>query len=107
MSTFFAGGKFRQFLNPGNPAGFKGEICTAFGELIAELHGGKSWIQPKAFKDVVDKHFEQFEGDEQHDAIEFLNVMMDALHEDLRKNCAQPSMQRRLTTVLKNTDYEK
>lgn len=49
----------------------------------------------------------QFEGDEQHDAIEFLNVMMDALHEDLKKTFAQPSIQRNVTTVLKNTDYAK
>ena len=55
---------------------------------------------------MLNKHFFQFEGDEQHDAIEFLNVMMDALHEDWKKDFDQPSVLRSMTTGLKNVDFE-
>ena len=65
------------------------------------------YISPKDFKKAVDKQWPDFEGDDQHDSIEFLNFMLDILHEDLNKNKDVDTFRRSSTrTVLKNSEIE-
>ncbi len=51
------------------------------------MWNGSQVVVPKGFKTVVGKIKEQFKGDEQQDSNEYLNFLIDGLHEEtnLRK----------------------
>lgn len=47
-------------------------------------------VTPKAFKETLCKFAPQFEGNQQHDAQELLNFILDGLHEDLNRVKKKP-----------------
>ena len=61
-----------------------GEVTEQLGKLLMSLWCGnyKSDFS-KDFKIVVGKCNDQYKGDQQHDALEFLLWLLDRLHEDL------------------------
>lgn len=107
LPGFFDSGRYNQYVNIRNPRGSKGKISRSFGQVVQQLRGGMGYIYPKDFKKAVDKQWPDFEGDDQHDSIEFLNFMLDILHEDLNKNKDNVEYRRSSTaTVLKNSEIE-
>jgi len=61
-----------------------GRLAYIFGTLAREVWTtGRTALNPKGFIKELTSMFEQFQGHEQHDAQEFINVILDGLHEDL------------------------
>lgn len=65
--------------------GFEGKILNAFAPLIEDMYTSKFACvkQPRKFKSVMGKIHEQFSGNMQQDAQEFLVILLDSLHEEL------------------------
>ena len=81
--------------------GSRGELTESFVDLLRSLwhckyHPDYSF----KFKQLVAKHGAQYEGNDQHDAQEFLLWLLDKVHEDLniseRKKSKKPKVSSRL-----------
>lgn len=63
----------------------KGQISARFSSLVRKLWVGQfSAIVPKNFKMVLGFLYSQFNGYRQQDCQEFLAILLDSLHEDIR-----------------------
>ncbi|EPX74012.1 ubiquitin carboxy terminal hydrolase Ubp4 [Schizosaccharomyces octosporus yFS286] len=78
-------------INKGNPLGSGGKMTVAFLSLVNEVfqRKGKRVVSPKRFLDVVQCLNRDFSTDGQCDAQEFLNFLLDKLHEDLNCNASR------------------
>lgn len=78
-------------LNRDNPLGTGGKLLEEFAELLRVMwsarHGEKS---PTRFRTQLGKARSQFSGADQQDAQEFLNYILDVLHEDSNKIRKKP-----------------
>lgn len=66
--------------------GTKGELTEQLALVLKALWTCKlesDWSATVGFKAVVDRHSTQFRSAQQHDAQEFLNWLLDKVHEDL------------------------
>ena len=79
---------YYQQLNIENRLGHKGELVCAFGGLMQQIWNSKQVVVPKGFKYTLGKINEQFSGDDQQDSQEYVNFLIDGLHEEtnLRKD---------------------
>ncbi len=74
-------------LNLNNCLGTQGKVATAYEELIRKIWSGTAeFISPSVLKRHVSELFPRFAGFGQQDSHEFLNVLLDALHEDLKRD---------------------
>eukprot|EP01116_Phalansterium_solitarium_P023194 TRINITY_DN799_c0_g1_i1.p1 TRINITY_DN799_c0_g1~~TRINITY_DN799_c0_g1_i1.p1 ORF type:complete len:1375 (+),score=305.50 TRINITY_DN799_c0_g1_i1:156-4280(+) len=88
LSLFFRSESHLPLLNTQSPLGSKGHLARQFGLLMRELWSKRfSYVVPRAFKSAVGQFAPQFSGFQQHDAQEFLALLLDGLHEDV--NVAQ------------------
>ena len=61
------------------------EIKSVFGDLLEQVWSGKwSTVKPTPFKDTLEIFHPQFRGAHQQDCQEFLALLLDTLHEELR-----------------------
>ena len=68
--------------------GTNGEIVEEFAQVIKSMWSeGNHAVTPSQFKKKVGEFASQFKGSDQHDSQEFLQFLLDAVHEDL--NLAQ------------------
>lgn len=80
-----------EILNTTNDLGTQGKLALAYAQLIREMWSGKQTIaEGSAVKRYVSKLSPRFAGHNQQDSYEFLNVLLDALHEDLKENADDP-----------------
>ncbi|WBW73200.1 ubiquitin C-terminal hydrolase Ubp4 [Schizosaccharomyces osmophilus] len=81
-------------INTGNPLGSGGKMTLAFLSLVNEVfqRKGKRVVSPKRFLDAVQSLNRDFSIDDQCDAQEFLNYLLDKIHEDLNSNASRASM---------------
>ena len=78
-------------LNIKNPIGMKGELATAFGNLMNEVWKGNSGvISPHEMKSVIGQFAPQFAGFGQQDSHELITFMLDGIHEDLNRCIQKP-----------------
>lgn len=74
-------------INKNNSLGTGGEVATAYQSLIEEMWSGNvQSVRPLSLKKCVSKLFPRFSGYGQQDSHEFLNALLDALHEDLKRD---------------------
>ncbi|KAH3765175.1 ubiquitin carboxyl-terminal hydrolase 4 [Pelomyxa schiedti] len=86
LTDFFQQGLWRLDVNVNNPLGHKGVLAEAYAALMDELwRGENSVVAPRDFKKKVEKFAPQFSGYQQHDSVEFLNFLLDGLHDDLNR----------------------
>ncbi|XWS73790.1 hypothetical protein CRYUN_Cryun02cG0159600 [Craigia yunnanensis] len=90
MVDYFLGDYSRE-VNHDNPLGMKGEIASAFGDLLRKLWApGATPVAPRTFKSKLARFSPQFSGFNQHDSQELLAFLLDGLHEDLNRVKSKP-----------------
>lgn len=84
MKTIFLHENFKRTINYQNKFGFKGVVINEFIKLLKEkwLEDGKT-ILPKKWKEIIGEVNSQFSYFDQQDANDFLNFLLDALHEEI------------------------
>ncbi|CAF1364999.1 unnamed protein product [Rotaria sp. Silwood1] len=74
-------------LNTTNDLGTHGKLAVAYADLIKKMWSGKTTIaDASVVKRYVSKLSPRFAGHNQQDSHEFLNILLEALHEDLKQN---------------------
>lgn len=74
-----------------NPLGTKGKLVLSYSKLLNELWNKDSdTFSPNQLKTVVGEKNPMFQGYQQHDSQEFLNFLLDSLHEDLNRVYKKP-----------------
>ena len=70
----------------------QGRLAQAYASLVGSLWapGRRRPLNPSAFKKTVARLNEQFAGNEQHDAQELLNWLLNGLSEDLNRIAHKP-----------------
>lgn len=86
LTNYFLHDKYIRDLNHTNPLGMNGDVAGAYAELIKEVFSKKQdSVTPWKLKRQVARYAPQFADFHQQDSQEFMNFLLDALHEDLKK----------------------
>ncbi|TFY51303.1 hypothetical protein EVJ58_g10640 [Rhodofomes roseus] len=92
-------------VNMMNPMGTKGNLAQAFANILRDMWQGESQcLMPVTFRRSICTYAPQFGGTEQHDSQEFLNFLLDGLHEDLNRVLQKPQLD---TTPEREAELEK
>ncbi|CAN0847659.1 Ubiquitin carboxyl-terminal hydrolase 8 [Linum grandiflorum] len=84
-------GDYKKEINRENPLGMRGELASAFGDLVRNVWSpGSVAVAPRLFKLRLATFAPQFSGYNQHDSQEFLAFLLDGLHEDLNRVKKKP-----------------
>ncbi len=74
-----------------NALGTKGKLVFNYARLLNELwYKNKDVFSPYQLKQVVGETNTMFSGYNQHDSQEFLNHLLDSMHEDLNRVKKKP-----------------
>lgn len=91
LTKYFLDKHFMGEINESNPLGTKGVLVFHYAKLLNELWNKESDVfSPTQLKRVIGKHNPMFQGNSQHDSQEFLNFLLDTLHEDLNRVQKKP-----------------
>ena len=94
LTNFFLKKNFKNKINLDNPLGYKGILCKAYSNLIHHLwYGMGNVYSPASFFLIIGNINQIFSGKSQQDAQEFLNFLIDGLHEDLNLVTNKPNIQ--------------
>lgn len=94
LTNYFLRKKFEKNINQKNPLGYKGILAKSYSNLIHHLWYGVSNVyDPTIFLQIIGHINETFSGKNQQDAQEFLNFLIDGLHEDLNLVKEKPIIQ--------------
>lgn len=91
LRDYFADDHFKEDINEKNPLGSGGHLAISFAVLLRHLWSGKhSYYSPAKLKSLLSEKFSQFSGFAQHDAQEYMSVLLDVLHEDINRIRQKP-----------------
>lgn len=94
FARYFISGLYKQHINKENFLGTGGALANEFATLLRSMWGANcNFISPVQFREAIIQFSPQFKGSEQHDSQEFLNFLLDGLHEDcnlIKKRPSQP-----------------
>lgn len=91
LRDFFVTGSYLKDLNKRNVLGYNGELATSFCKVVRKLWSGEQQsFAPEQLKDVIEKRHTSYDGLMQHDAHEFMSLLLDGLHEDLNRVITKP-----------------
>jgi len=81
-------------LNKGNVLGTGGALTIAYINLLLNINNttNNKYLSPDSFKIILGLCSKKYEGNEQEDAHEFLNYLLDMLHEDLNRVINKPNI---------------
>lgn len=103
ITESFSDHSYKRHINVNNKLGTKGMLTTSFVELILSMlnNNGRSF-SPSKFKKIMGSlsPARQFASFDQQDCIEFLNFLLDALHEDLNQVTIADPQERKMITEL-------
>jgi len=91
LTNYFLRGLFVEEINLQNPLGTQGKIATSYARVVRQLwESDLPLIVPSSFKQTISRFKKQFSNLEQQDSQEFLNILLDSLHEDLNRVKEKP-----------------
>lgn len=91
LTKYFLEGHFKAEVNMENALGTKGKLVFNYARLLNELwNKDKDVFSPYQLKQVVGETNTMFAGYNQHDSQEFLNHLLDSMHEDLNRVKKKP-----------------
>lgn len=100
LSRYFWNNDYFKDLNYTNPLGMNGKVANAYGELIQNLWSGKqSSFTPSQLKREIARFAPQFADFRQQDSQEFMNFLLDALHEDLKDEKKTPILSSKIAQL--------
>mmetsp|Transcript_284 Transcript_284/g.517 ORF Transcript_284/g.517 Transcript_284/m.517 type:complete len:893 (+) Transcript_284:68-2746(+) len=78
--------QFERDLNRVNRLGYSGDIAMIMRDVFKNMYNRSyTHISPRALKFIIGKHKMEFQGDDQHDAMEFASFIINGIHEDLNR----------------------
>ncbi|KAK7866294.1 hypothetical protein R5R35_007122 [Gryllus longicercus] len=84
LAKYFVSGQYRNDINRHNET--RGEIAEEVAAVVRALWSSSyKCIATRDLRSVVGRHRDQFQTNQQQDSNEFLTILMDWLHEDLKK----------------------
>ncbi|KAK7185756.1 hypothetical protein DPSP01_004339 [Paraphaeosphaeria sporulosa] len=84
LTNWFLSGRYAEYLQKRNWKGTEGILPEAYATLLSNLYkGDTSAIRPSTFRKVCGRFNQTWQLDEQQDAKEFLEFVLDMMHEDL------------------------
>ncbi|KAI5807424.1 hypothetical protein DFH27DRAFT_608193 [Peziza echinospora] len=90
LSRYFMDGSYKLHVNKDNVLGSGGTLAEAFANVVRHLWEGRyKFISPMTFKEVSGRLNEMFKTNDQQDSQEFLEFLLDGLHEDLNPNASR------------------
>ncbi|KAH3668439.1 hypothetical protein OGAPHI_002193 [Ogataea philodendri] len=97
LTEFFVVGSFKKHINVNSRLGSKGILANEFSILLTELYKKSTpshpqSIVPRHFRKVIASLNSMYSNLEQQDGSEFLNYILDSLHEDLNENGNHPKL---------------
>jgi ubiquitin carboxyl-terminal hydrolase 4/11 len=91
MHEYFCRDKlYLRQLNLTSALGHQGDLVVAFANLMQQMWDAKQVLVPRGFKATLGKLRAEFAGDDQQDALELLNFIVDGLHEEVNLRRAKP-----------------
>ena len=87
LSEFFLYNFDEKYINKDNVLGTGGILTLAYINLLLMINNttNNRYITPDNFKIILGKYSQKFEGNDQEDAHEFINYLLDIFHEDLNR----------------------
>ena len=87
LTKYILENDIRKIVNTTNDLGTHGKMALAYADLIKEMWSGqRTTANGSSVKRYVGELSPRFMGYNQQDSHEFLNVLLDALHEDLKED---------------------
>lgn len=77
-------------INKNNVLGYKGALVDAFSNLLHQMWNSNQVVVPKGFRHAQSKINETFGGDDQQDTQEYINFLIDGLHEETNMRNDKP-----------------
>jgi ubiquitin C-terminal hydrolase len=91
LTDYFLNGHFIPEINKDNLLGSQGVLAYLYSQLLNQLwYKTNSSYSPFQIKRQVGKQNPMFQGMNQHDSQEFVNFLLDSLHEDLNRVISKP-----------------
>lgn len=85
LTNYFISQDYRHDINKSNKLGTQGNVANAYADLITRIWSQmQAPIEPIEIKREVARYAPQFTDLGQHDSHEFMDFLIDALHEDLK-----------------------
>lgn len=84
FTSFFLTKEYSRWINTRNKLGYKGEMARLWYGLVNDLFSEKKVIKAYNFKSALGKLTNKFVDFEEQDTAEFVNMVLDCLHEDLK-----------------------
>lgn len=81
---------FLSQINVNSIVGYKGHLVQAFGGIMQQMWTDQQIVVPKGFKHMISKINENFGGDDQQDTQEYINFLIDGIHEDTNLRLKKP-----------------
>lgn len=95
LSKYFLSDSYKKDINEDNPIGTQGVLAHSYANLLKNLYYGESsTFVPRNFKKAIATFQSMFTGFQQHDTQEFLNFLLDGLHEDLNRVLKKPFVEK-------------
>jgi len=91
IRDYFLTEQYKSDINTTNRLGTGGELVTEFAEFLKQTFKGEyADLSPRCMKFIVGKFCSQFEDYNQQDSAEFIQYVLDGLHEDLNRVIEKP-----------------
>ena len=91
LTEHFLSGAFEDELNTDNLLGMGGRLAECYAGLLQRMWSNETVVcRPARIKQLIGEKAPNFQGYQQQDSSEFMNYLLDGLHEDLNRVSTKP-----------------